>query len=287
MRKYVAIGCDTFHAYSFFLPFTCLFWRRIGYEPILFLVGTFDNEWIHQPSRVVIDALAEIGQEVRWIDHVPGVSSATVAQCVRHHVAALKELSDSDLLMTSDADLFPLRREFFHQHGPFPVALYYSNVYGDNDHWTNLHMSFSVGALREIMGIQVGDVRASMLKMFEDGQLDKLIQAKKDDPSDDRLWFFDERYPSRKIIESRFYPRLVQKIPREGHPPKDQINRGPWLDTYTERDYVDYHAPRPGWADRYWPWFRPLLARFIPDRLAWADFYRTKFWEFGPDRSSA
>jgi len=281
--KRVVIGCDTFHAYNFFLPFVCHLWReRIGYEPLLYLVGAREA-WRQGHSAVVLDALDAGGWRTEWMDPVPGVLSETVAQCVRHHAGALADLSPSDVLMTSDADLLPIRRNYYHQHDPsrHAIALYYSNVYGDVGHWTNLHMSFTVEALREVMGLTVSDVRSSMLTAFQQGGLYEL--AKKEDPTD--RWFFDERYPSAKIKASRFYPASVLKIPREGRPPKDQLCRGAnWPRSYDAADYIDCHSVRPGWTDMYWPQVRELLAQIMPDRLGWADAYRAAFWEVGPDR---
>lgn len=281
--KHVVIGCDTFHAYNFFLPFVCRLWReRIGYEPIVFLIGTQD-EWKFGHSSLVLEALREGGWRVEWMNHVPGIPSGTVAQCVRHHAGALPDLASNDILMTSDADLFPIRRDFFHQHDPskHEIALYYSNVYGDVNHWTNLHMSFTIEALREVMGFETRDVRACMLKTFQYGHIDELVKAK--DPGG--LWFFDERYPSSRIMASRFYPGSVLKIPRDGNPPKDQLSRsGPWPENYQADQYVDCHAHRPGWTNAYWFKVRPLIAQLMPGLLGWADAYRDAFWWVGPDR---
>lgn len=286
--KYVVIGCDTFHAYNFFLPFVCRLWReRIGYEPIVFLVGTPD-EWGRGHSAIVLEALKSGAWRIEWMDHVPGVPSATVAQCVRHHAGALPDLEPSGILMTSDADLLPIRREFFHQHDPskHEIALYNSTVYGDVDHWTNLHMSFTVDTLREVMGFETRDVRACMLKTFQYGHLDDLIRKKKEDSRDPGLWFFDERYPSAKIMASRFYPESVLKIQRDGGGcPKDQLSRsGPWPETYQADHYVDCHAHRPGWTDIYWLKIRPLIVQLMPGLSGWADAYRAAFWQVGPDR---
>jgi hypothetical protein len=286
MTYRVAIGCTTRHDYSSLLIFAALLWReRIGYEPILFLIGDEDEaanlSWGAPTSGLVYNALFKFGFQYELIDGVKGIEGATLSQCVRHHAAAM-DFPEEDILIPSDADLFPLRKEFYYQHQK-DITLYYYNGYPgeEESHWPTCHQSASVKVWREMMGLDPAkSVRENLLRSLEESNIRDLAKARAADPQDWAAeWFFDEHFSSRKIKESRFYPNGIHRIAREGHPPKDRLDRAhrPSWKNANVNNYVDAHTVRPAWDDENWSMLRPLIEQTMPQHLAWADAFRLEF----------
>ena len=282
MNRRVAIGCTVGHDYSAFLPFVATLWRdRIGYEPTFFLVGS-EIEWsAHRYAYIPYSYLIKEGFDIRFVEHIEGIEDGTIAQCVRQHAAASDYPLD-DLLICSDADLLPIRREFYYTHDPdkHAIGLYYSNGYDSEKdwHWPSCHYSMRVSTWREVMGLDVPLAEAMRLNFSDYGLVAKM-EAKRLDPAKywGHVWFTDEFVASKKIKASRYYIGSIHFIEREGHPPCDRLDRACWPATYDIAGLTDCHSIRPIWNDDNWPRFRPLLQQLMPERIAWADEYRTLF----------
>lgn len=280
MIRRTAIGCTVGHDYSFFLPIVAYAWRdRIGYEPSFFLVGTREEWEAHKYAHRPLSALMQGGFHVEFVDHIEGVEDATISQCVRQHAAA-HDFPADDLLICSDADLIPIRREFYYTHDAdrFQVGLYYSNGYqGEVNHFPSCHMSMRVRDWREVMGLDVGLAEA-MKRNFAEYGLAEAMAAKRADPAKawGRPWFADELIASKKIVESG---KSLQMIEREGHPPCDRLDRAYWPEKYDAASLTDCHSLRPGWSDPKWPRLRPLLEQILPERMGFFDAYRAHFRE--------
>lgn len=278
MRRFVAIGSTKGHDYSAFLPIVGLFWRhRIEYEPMFFLVGDH-AEWDASPARVAVRALDSLGMGITWVSHIEGVEDATISQCVRQHAAASSDFNPEDLLICSDADLVPLREEFYYTHDvqKYDIGLYYSNGYRDEvNHFPSCHYSMRVSTWREVMRLDVG-LDAAMRRNFKDYGLAAKMDAKKADPAKNwgHVWFTDELVASKRIVESG---KTLQKIERDGWPPNDRLDRAYWPERYDIASYTDCHSIRPIWSDPNWPRFRPIIEQGLPSWLEWADRYRHDF----------
>ncbi|MES2179808.1 MAG: hypothetical protein V4550_18250 [Gemmatimonadota bacterium] len=118
--------------YSFPLPLTCLLWRElIGFEPVVYLVGE-PSMWYSGAPNVCYEALNKHRFECRFVPRIDAYSDGTVAKHVREHAAIDVSIPADTWIMPADADLWPLKREFYHQHegAKEKAVLYYSN--GDN-----------------------------------------------------------------------------------------------------------------------------------------------------------
>lgn len=267
MKKWVVISCTPNSLYDFFLPISARLWRkRIGYEPLIVLVGD-EKEWESGHARVVRDATNE---RVEFFGTVPGIPDAAVAMALRQQVSAL-EFDPEDILLIGDVDLFPVDMEFYHQYDPRknPVGVYYAETYGDK-YWPAYGVSMSIKNWREVMGVTVGDFRGSVERVFSDENVRATGLADKIGTWDTRFWTFDERYASYKIKTSRFakdvatFPSFIgTKVPERFKLPAKPC----------AQDYVDFHCSRPGWNGENWPDIRHMLAQIIPDDIVWVDRY--------------
>lgn len=288
MKRYVAIGTTTGHDYSFFVPIICEIWRKIGYTPLVYLVnfgdstsGTIYPEPKH--AGVVIDALNERSVVFQFmIDPVDGIQDATLAQSIRLHAAADERFGKDDLVIPSDADIIPIRKSFYYQHDTekYKIASYYSNGYIEpGEHFPSCHISATAETWREFMEYTSSDPRQCMIETLLKYDVHKKVAAKKADPAKNWLdeWFMDEHSVTAQILKSRFYPQSFQHIERDGHPPKDRIDRSCWPAVIDASKYSDCHSLRPGWATSNWTRLRPLFEQIIPEHLQWIDPYREKF----------
>jgi hypothetical protein len=284
MKRFVSIGSTTDHNYSFFLPIIGSLWRRVGYIPNFYLIGR-KEDWEDGHASHVHAALSIQDFDYQFVDPVPGVEDATVAQSIRLYAAADDTFHDKDLLIPSDADILPLRKDFYCQHNleEYPIASYYSNGYPGEEgkHFPTCHVSAQVGVWREFMHLNGDGSRECMIKSFNDRNLLEKIKRKAENPKEGwvDVWFEDEYSISEKIIKSQYYPDRVQYIRRDGHPPKDRLDRAHphhW-DNIPPNFYTDAHSIRPGWSDKNYPKLRALLRYVIPGALDWIDPYRELF----------
>ena len=276
MNRYVAIGCSDNHNYSFFLPMVTLLWRRVGYVPV-FTLNETRADW--QGSRrglPVLEALEELEAKLVFVGPVPGYLENTIAQSSRHYLASDATYWHDDLLIMSDADLLPIRKEFYYQHNPekYPVGLYYSNAYlPEKDHFPTCHMSAPFRVWREVYEMDLGlSLSENMVRHFERAKL-------KEYPDNMEIWYFDQRYGSGRFAQSKYFPDQCQLIERQGCPPHDRIDRCRWPDSYDATQYTDCHALRPGWDEKNWPRLRPLFEQLLPERIGFLDAYRARFLE--------
>lgn len=284
MKRIVAIGSTRGHDYSFFLSIVGLFWRhRIGYEPDFFLVGTA-QEWEQGHTAVVLDSLEYHGFNFTFIPHIENAEDSTISQSVRQHASAHEMYGPDDLIICSDADLIPFKREFYYTHNVdrYPIGLYYSNAHPGQEmwHWPACHYSMRVKTWREVMKLS-DSIVGSLIKTFAEYGLAEKLKAKAVDPAKawEPCWYTDQLTTSKNIVNSQYFSGQIQFIPREGRPPIDRLDRAfpeVW-NKYDINQFTDCHSLRPGWSDGNWERFRPMIEQAFPDSLKWADSYREAF----------
>lgn len=269
LRKWVVLSCTPDSAYDFFLPIAVRLWRkRIGYEPIVVLIGS-GRDWCCGHAKVVYDEI--LGKErIEFFQGIKDIPDAAVSQALRQQVSAL-EFDLYDTILIGDVDLFPVDREFYHRYDPSenPVGIYYAEMYR-NEYWPAYGVSMSVRNWREVMGVVPGDFRGSVERVFTAENVRAAGLEHDGKPWDRRFWFFDERFTSFKIKSSRFakdvatFPSSIgTKVPH-----RIKLPSQPYI-----QDYVDFHCARPGWTEDNWPDIRYALAQMIPEDLRWIDRY--------------
>jgi len=271
VKKWVVLSCTPTNIYDFFLPISVRLWRkRIGYEPMVVLVGT-KEDWSSGHSEVVYDEIQE-KERIEFFPRIPDLPDSTVSMGLRQHVSALT-FDEDDVLLIGDVDLFPVDRDFYHQYDPSknPVGVYYEEMYFNEQYWPAYGISMPVRNWREVMGITVGDFVGSVEKTFMEGDVRGLIASKKKNAMGANWWTFDEVYATFKIKNSRFFKDVV-KFPSsigDKRPQRVDLPRHP-----NASDYVDFHCSRPGWNGVNWPSIRSMLKQMMtPDDLKWVDCY--------------
>jgi len=273
VKKWVILSCTPSNIYDFFLPIAVRIWRkRIGYEPVVVLVGS-KEDWRSGHSKVVYDEIA--GKErIEFLAQIPGLPDSAVSMGLRQNVSAL-DFDQDDVLLIGDVDLFPVDRDFYHRydHSKNPVGVYYSEMYehlGDDQYWPAYGVSMPVRNWREVMEVTAGDFRGSVERTFTKENLKNVGMWDGTEVWDTRFWTFDEKYATFKIKNSRFakdvatFPSFVGSK----RPYRFKLPHQPYA-----CDYVDFHCSRPGWNEENWPDIRYALAQMIPEDLRWIDRY--------------
>jgi len=265
----VVFGVDQHPQYLGVMPITALMWMLSGYRPLILLEGPF-AEWTQRPAaRWALDTARLLGAELLSVGRVAGHRPATTIQVGRVFAAAHYLVKPNDYLLTSDADMWPLSRDYFltTRKTDKRVQLYYANAYG--------HAKYPlcyVGALaetwREIVGIRDGrNIRDHVQACLDDG-------LGKDEDSW-AAWNFDEEWFGKRIKAWKGYEADCQMIDRHGGPPKDRIDRSAWPEKPNAAGMVDAHLLRP--VEAHWMKMRPLVEQIAPEWLSWADDYVSGF----------
>jgi hypothetical protein len=121
--------------YAFYLPLTVLAWRRIGYESLVLIIG-HRREWLYNPVLAhVLDTLETLKAATVLFLPAKVDNRVMLSQTARIFTANLDGYpgGPSDFILTSDSDLWPLRKRYFYQQQPEgaeaerPLMLFHSD----------------------------------------------------------------------------------------------------------------------------------------------------------------
>ena len=298
MTTVVAIGSSTARDYSFLLPFTCLFWREVaGHVPLALLIGD-EEEWRSGKARVPHQALVDLGVDFRVVPRVGDYHDSTLAQNVRQHAAALSWIPDDTWIMMSDADLWPLRRDYYHQHvdrSGIRAACYGAN----GDHFLGkqdvlrkvasgedfqsiptCHIAMRAREWRALYDPVPDDLGASIVKTLGAWLPPAISRDPKPDREDWHAWMSDQRIVTHKLCQQDWFPGDAALFHRRGVPPVDRLDRnhlGDWVDTFDATRWVDAHLLRAPDEDGQWEYLLPIVDHLLPEYAGWAREYRAEY----------
>lgn len=292
----VVIGCSRDRDYSFLLPLTCLCWRDIvGYAPRAMLVGD-ENDWRdHCPTRVVVEALEHHRIAYRFVAVVEGYPPHTTAQNCRQHAAADSSIPDDAWIMPADADLWPLRHDFYHRHeGTQHRAVLY---YGNGDHFQGkevtiersshglgtqtiptCHTVMRARDWRAIYGFVRNDVAASIKKSLDAWLPTRAVVPGRD--ANMNLWMSDQQLMTEALCQQTWFPQMAFSIERRGHPPVDRLDRSVleyWGDNLDVSRWTDAHLHKAPDSDEHWRDELKILCAHLPQHVEWANAYREEY----------
>jgi len=111
-NKYAILSANLQKDYYLFnLPMVALAWRRIDYEPIVFIVYS-DISKLNNLSNKTIEYLNKFKVKIVLIKS-PDNYENTVGMLSRLYGGLLRNISDDDFLITSDSDLYPINNVYY------------------------------------------------------------------------------------------------------------------------------------------------------------------------------
>lgn len=270
------IAVDDNSDYYFYLPIIAWAWKdRIGYWPLVLLVGTPDH-WLFEPKRkLAVDHAREAGAEIYFIGDYPGVRTSTVAQVSRLCASLLPTVKSTDYLLTTDADMLPLGKWIGDGHKKQLLSVYFANAYANEAsiHYPMCYVSAQAWAWKNMLFERGTDFRY---------WLDTLLSAAP--PDADGAWNYDERILTSAITAWDKYPDHCNLVDRHFVKGEWRIDRADWdrgLEAALQdklEGAADAHLIRPGYTEENWPRVKPLLdAALDPDVAKWFDDYHTEF----------
>lgn len=308
-KTHVVMGCTIESDYSLPLPITCLLWRElVGFEPRVYIVGSL-RSWCERAPLVTLNALSrhriEAFQLSPYIDYPDG----TVAKHIRQHAAAERFFCDDDWVMPADADLWPLVRDFYHQHegAAERAVLYYSN----GDHFTRkdaaldgfdagvrfftipmCHATMRARDWRAAWNLVPDDMSASLIATFKRyGVNDASRVPDGETPAAWKWWVnSDQRLLTERLCRQDWFPAhaaagggtvgAVRFIERRGGPPRDRLDRAfphVWHAPFEAGHYTDAHLPKEPERPERWARLLPIVDALLPQHSAWARSYYAEY----------
>ena len=298
-RTVVVTSATADHDYAFLVPLTCMMWRIVvGYEPTVFLVG---DDWLapvaEERLQIVMRHLYTLGIHYKRIPSLAAYPDGTVAKHVRQHAACT--IGDDDVwAMPTDVDLWPLRRMYFRQHeGESSLAVLY-NAFGDQ--WKSAqatvdgfkkgvrfptlpmcHTAMRMGRWRAAWGIGYSTaIREAMLRTFNEYRVADASSVPSGEQAEGWRWWVnsDQRVSTYVLCTQSWFPDHAYFIPRHGGPPYDRLDRAfahVWKQPYVPGRWTDAHLPRE--PHKHWDDLRRIVQAHMPQHLAWADIYHSKY----------
>lgn len=273
MSTKVILSSSSFRDYAFPVGIAALLWREVvGYEPFVFLCGD-------GVPQVVENFLSDFGIRQQSLPQMEGYPVSVTAQNCRYHASTLTFGSD-DWLMLSDADIFPLKRDFYHQHegSPHRFVFYYSN--GDNyANYPTCHIAAQASQWRELMKLDVGfpSNLLAQMKLNIDEWLHPRVVGLPPSKAGMETWMVDMWMFMDRIKKEPWHPSECKMIEREGHPPKDRLDRSNWPALYNLKDYTDAHILKAPEQPENWARLRPIVAELLPQHLSRIDKFHEDF----------
>lgn len=277
--------------YAFYLPLTVLAWKRIGFESVVLLIGS-QKEWKDHPAlSLVLESLAELNAPVIFIDAEKN-HRMMLSQTSRIFTANLAAYPgrDQDYLITSDADLWPLKRSHYVPRVNCSLVLVHSQCCG---HFKHLNQSYrmlpmgnigaSAATWREINGAPADIKDQDAILNY----LEKVFGSKvRDDvgfASDE--WYYDQKLVSIRIsewIHRGTNQNFVFEVSDDG---LSRIDRASWhpenIHLSSLGSYFDAHLILDGYLPEKWSTIRPLIHLMYNEtswQSNWCESYAEKFY---------
>jgi len=274
-EKYSILSVDSNPDYLFFVPITCAFWRKLGYNPYVILV----EKEISQP---ILDLIVEYSYpyqvHINRFKHIEGYRTCNVAQISRLYAAADPLFDDDDYLITDDMDKFVISDAWFNQQD-FSKDIH---IYDPDElNFTRLkigNIGMKAGIWKKV--IEIGDegLRTNLIKSLE-AHLTKEADW-------NTGWNLDEWILTTRVFASGYYPAQCQMLVRGGNrygTRNGRICRGAWGPTfaaYMKDGLIDVHLHRDPYEDNIWEDTKAIMTKvFSDEEIAVFEEYKTKFIE--------
>lgn len=296
VSKTIVVGASSnWRDYAFCVPLASLLWRDVvGFTPYWYLIGTKEDWEKPLRNKAVTNALTEWGIGFERVEPIEGYEVSTQAQNIRHHATCG---NSDDWLMMTDADLFPMKRDFYHQHDSTSAraraVCYYSNgnnfiskenvleIAGKGGEFQDLptcHLTMKARTWRELFG-NAGMTARDSMKRTLDAWLRPRQEGKIPSEASWQAWLSDQRISTEKLCHSSWFPQEATLIQRDGQPPRDRLDRAhpnDWKPMDVTK-WTDCHTLRPADVDANWEYVRPIFAALVPQHMEAIDGYRKAF----------
>lgn len=276
--------------YAFYLPLTVTAWNRIGFQSIVLIIGR-ENEWKDHPAlSYVLDSLKDLKASIIFMD-ADVKHRMMISQTARIFAANLKDYPgrDADYIITSDADLWPLRRDYYLPRENHSLLLLHSDCCGDFNHSNRSYRMIPMGYIganaaiwRKIFGsTSIIKDSEDILKYFSNFFGEKVYRGADFGTGE---WYYDQKLIS-ILVEEWMKKEFNQNVTYEvSYDLNGRIDRSSWnpeeiKESQFER-YFDAHLPLDGFLPENWSKILPLIQlMYGSNHTSWFDVYVKKFYQ--------
>ncbi len=265
--------------YLFFIPIVIWCWNKLGVDVICFMPECKDKDrefeemskmtW--QKTRLISKVCADNNfKKSVYLFDCPKDKEATYAQCSRLYAATIKNLSEDEMLMTSDVDMALLRiPEYDNQYG----AMF--SVFGSDlvpsQQYPMCYLTAKVKDWRKAFNLNESTYQE---------KLDELLGHIETEHFRGNYWGKDQEEAFKNIVVQDF----ICQIPRTNGQNQFATKRYDRDDAYLlhrlSLDTYDYHLPRPGYEEGNFNQIMTVLKWHYPtDSFDWLIEYRNKYVE--------
>lgn len=272
MKKTSIFSTNTNISYSFLLPITCLFWKRItDYEPFCFLVGN-QEEWLENSiNKYILNSCPNL--RYLYIKNIEEIQSSTVSQVSRLFYSCIS--NEEEYILTSDIDMFPLDRSWFNQFDlNYDFNIFFANA-NNHERYPICYLGGKTNIWKNIMNIENENIN-----QYIENYILKNINK---NTGQKEVWEFDETLFVNQIKKWNGYSNKCQFIERKttpDGPPFGRVDRYNWIKSLYQNEYVDAHIFRNAWEDENWVNVNQLLHKFLTkEDIDFCNDYKNKFKE--------
>lgn len=276
--------------YAYNLPLTALAWERIGFKSIAIIIGS-RCEWENDPALSLVLSHLEARRATALFVSSPLEYRTTLSQTARAFAVNLPGFpgKDNDFLITSDSDLWPLRREHYTPRPNFNVLLVHSGCCGtfkSNNKTYPMYPMSNIGATvstwRQIMNENhpIATDAEGMLDYFAEifGE-----QARSPVVVGQETWYMDQRGVSIRLAEwmDKYGNSSVYRVSDQGFGRVDRTGWDP--DKLVPENFTlrfDAHLPGKGFLPVQWKKIVPLINLMYGNtswEARWCEEYSLEF----------
>lgn len=255
--------------YLFYLPLVTWCWNKLGHKVVV--IGP-DMEGETDDTRIdlVIDTRWEQDLQFHWVGfEASPEKNATYAQCSRLYAAAFRNLLPGDeVLITSDADMIVLNKEYFENAQDGRIHIYGADLVPEGQ-YPMCYISMTAGTWRAVMGIETDE------KIQH--KLDQLLGHLDCEHFRGNYWCKDQETIYNALTAGGWsvvkhnraklpHQFATRRADRDGWP--EEIPQG----------LIDAHLPRPGYTDKNFAKIMNLIKTYYPhDDVQWMYEYHKKY----------
>lgn len=303
-RRFAVFGCSTpsklTHRgfdYAFYLPLNVMAWTRIGYESLVLIIGE-KTEWqAHPVLSYILDHLAKLPDATVLFIPAKVENRMMLSQAVRIFIANMDDFpgKPSDYIITTDSDLWPLKKEQFFQPEGInrPLTLWHSQCCPpftfDGRSYTMLpmsHVGASAATWKEIVNFNssvVAKDSASILECYQQVFSERVHQPVIHGSDD---WYIDQKFISIRVdqwIKRQQDENCTYRVSDQG---LSRIDRSSWnpgsIQPSAFQNYYDTHLPLDGFKSTVWESIKPLVLLMYGEgsfQIEWSNAYAKGFDE--------
>lgn len=306
--KYAVFGCSTpinnshrGYDYCFYLPLTARSWQRIGFKSIVLIIGA-KVQWLNDPAlSLVLVSLSQVEASVIFMD-ANEENRSMLSQTARIFVAnmAACPARTDDYIISTDADLWPLRRDHFCvPRAEKKLVLVHSrccgnfNLYGKTYRMLPMsHIGASAATWRQIINGNGQTPRdAPSILDYMERTFGPIVRRRVQ--YDSAEWYFDQKLISIKIDEWKRRGCNTEAVVEVSDAGFTRLDRARWTaDQLSPRQFdkkYDAHLLLNGFLPDQWKRIMPLIelmyGKHSPN-TKWADQYSAEFFQLRTQSST-